>query len=420
MNTENTKRPRRNWIFRIAIAFAVLLLVVLFWPPRWWPSFEPMAPGWEWLFPLAIGPVIPAHIDVDGNRITPTFFRTEPNFFDTVEAELARRGGRPFLHRHATDNEGRALLTRVDAAMLAGWFPGGEGWRLPEDIDPFAEGPVPFPADLEIVFFNRDGSVAFLIELEEGATGPPFYRGGFHEGLAPVPTRTAEPNTEYSVIVQGDDSSWSPAMEPTNFGFVTTTGEWAIPPQFDDARRFHEGLAAVSRDGDWGYINADGEFAIDPRWKVAQSFSEGLAAVHEVGTGWGYINPEGAWVIEPQFQSAGNFSDGLAAVSTRASDGERVYGYIDLQGEWVLEPQFHSAGSFNSERAAVNLQGAPQKLFPASGYIDRSGEMVLPGPFVIATNFHDGEAMVAQRVTPARWLLALFRARVLGRPQWEL
>jgi len=53
----------------------------------------------------------------------------------------------------------------------------------------------------------------------------------------------------------------------------------AIPPQYDDARDFSEGLAAVRVGGKWGYIDRSGKMVIPPRFLRAEPFRGGLAVV---------------------------------------------------------------------------------------------------------------------------------------------
>jgi len=428
MNVESTGKPRRSWLRRIGIALAVVVTAMLFWPPQWWPPSMFAAPTKAWQFYLEIGPVIAIYIDPDGNRITPTVFETEPGLAENLQAELASRNARPADLYSPVGSDGQLLMTRDMAAHFAGWLPGIHWETPPEDMDPFANGPVIRPARNEFLFFDRHGTVAFTVPLEGGGSSPIAYLGYYREGLAPLPTSTRESDDSYRVHVVGESGgsqSWVRAQHPTNFGFVTTEGEWAIPPQFDDARPFHQGLAAVSKDGLWGYIDPSGAFVIEPRWQKAQSFSEGLAAVHEEGAGWGYINPGGQWAIEPRFGRAGPFSEGLAAVAEGSPDsegwaGQRTYGYIDPQGEWVIEPRFRNAEVFSSGRAAVTEGSDTSYFLHFSGYIDRAGELVIPGPYTFAMPFMQGEAHVIKRVTPARWLLAIFRHRVLNRPNWAL
>lgn len=58
--------------------------------------------------------------------------------------------------------------------------------------------------------------------------------------------------------------------------------------QWEEARPFSQGAAAVKRDGMWGYINESGELVIEVKWDEAQPFAEGMAAVR-LGDKWGYL-----------------------------------------------------------------------------------------------------------------------------------
>lgn len=64
-------------------------------------------------------------------------------------------------------------------------------------------------------------------------------------------------------------------------GYINKSGEFVIPPQFQDARDFAEGLACV-RINDWryGFIDRTGRVVIDYLDEECV-FSEGLAAVRK-------------------------------------------------------------------------------------------------------------------------------------------
>jgi hypothetical protein len=65
-----------------------------------------------------------------------------------------------------------------------------------------------------------------------------------------------------------------------------TGGGMAIPFEYDDAKPFSDGLAAVKKDGKWGYIDTGGRVDIPFEYTNVTSFSEGLAAVKKGGK-WG-------------------------------------------------------------------------------------------------------------------------------------
>jgi hypothetical protein len=61
-------------------------------------------------------------------------------------------------------------------------------------------------------------------------------------------------------------------------GWVTPSGDWAIPPMWlEDAQPFAGGRALVKLNGLWGYLDRTGRLAIPPRYIRAEAFSEGLA-----------------------------------------------------------------------------------------------------------------------------------------------
>jgi len=107
-------------------------------------------------------------------------------------------------------------------------------------------------------------------------------------------------------------------------GFIDTTGEEIIKPEFDRVHNFSEGLASVRSGKVWGYISKKGEFVIKPQFEYAGSFSEGLAAV-KINGKYGYIDKKGKIIIQPQFSEVDSFSEGVAVVKTVK---ENLYGFI--------------------------------------------------------------------------------------------
>jgi len=105
------------------------------------------------------------------------------------------------------------------------------------------------------------------------------------------------------------------------FGYIDETGATVIEPQFDEAREFVGGLAAVRIDDKWGFVNPEGVLAATPLYDAAGDFSEGLAAVQWYGR-WGYIDVTGTFAITPRFQEAGPFVNGVAEVRLGARRGK--------------------------------------------------------------------------------------------------
>jgi len=188
------------------------------------------------------------------------------------------------------------------------------------------------------------------------------------------------------------------------FAYIDKTGRVTIPPQFDAASRFSEGLAAV-RIGDdpvkgkWGYIDQIGRFAIKPRFSKADDFSNGLALVSTIEDIVPniFINKLGDVVIAPnQFKKdsstsahvyfPSDFAEGLAVITDQEKGKS---GYIDTEGKIAIAPQFDVAFDFHEGLAEV-------KVFPTNGresngreLIDKSGRVVV-GPIKLCPELFTG------------------------------
>jgi hypothetical protein len=123
------------------------------------------------------------------------------------------------------------------------------------------------------------------------------------------------------------------------WGAIDLLGQEVIAiGRFDSIDVFHEGLAAVEKDGAGGYIDGDGKLVIPLGHngiRGGRAFSSGLApAVGGKGPRWrwGYIDRNGAWVIEARFDDADPFRQELAFVELKKS-----VGFVDREGKLVFE-----------------------------------------------------------------------------------
>lgn len=163
------------------------------------------------------------------------------------------------------------------------------------------------------------------------------------------------------------------------YGFIDKTGKLIIPHQFDNVGIWYfaisEGLISwpipVQVSEKWGFIDQSGNYVINPQYDDASSFREGLAAVKKDGK-YGFVDTRGKFVINPQFEGASYFSEGLAAVSTSGKTG-----FIDKSGTYVINPQFESASHFTEGLSSVTVRDKDNKYL--NGYIDQTGKYVF-GP----------------------------------------
>jgi len=106
-------------------------------------------------------------------------------------------------------------------------------------------------------------------------------------------------------------------------GYLDQSGQWIIPPMYEMAGVFSEGIACVSlRSGlasACGFIDRNNKLLLPYRFYTMfwARFSDGLCPARESNdlfSLWGYIDKTGEWIIKPQFSTARNFENGAATV----------------------------------------------------------------------------------------------------------
>ena len=168
------------------------------------------------------------------------------------------------------------------------------------------------------------------------------------------------------------------------WGYIDKGGSFAIPAQFDQARPFVGGVAAVALGNQWGFIDKSGHYVVNPQFESASDFHDGLAPAQKDGK-WGFIDKSGMFVIPAKFGAAnpGGFVDGLAGVQI----DQRV-GYIDRSGKLAISTTFQEIDDFSEGLARVRLGNR-------WGYIDTGGKIVVNPQFDQAFGFSGGRAVVS-------------------------
>jgi hypothetical protein len=203
----------------------------------------------------------------------------------------------------------------------------------------------------------------------------------------------------------------------------------------------HSPPVPVEQGGKWGYADSDGILLIRPQFEKARKFSGGLAAVYvrtgaapKVGGGgssgdtpakWGFIDKTGNIVITPEFEEVADFSEGLAAVSYKVpSIDTNTWGYIDSQGHVVIEPQFSTADPFAEGLAlvwagGVSLTDPVVKSFVKMGYIDKTGKWVIGSRFTYFFYNSFSEGLVPFRKNGGKWGYMNKKGKVVIKPQFD-
>jgi hypothetical protein len=208
------------------------------------------------------------------------------------------------------------------------------------------------------------------------------------------------------------DSASSPLPVERNgkFGYIDRSGGEIIPAQFDSAKWFSGGLAAVQLNGKWGYINTTGAMVIQPHFERATNFSEGraLVAVQQAGNlKYSYIDTGGQPISDETYDQGESFSEGFAAVEKSGH-----WFFINATGKRVFDQtaRFENASSFRNGFAPISVQG----LY---GYIDTSGNLIVPPQFKMAEPFNEGMAPVQS--ADGKWGYIDQHGTMTIKPQFE-
>jgi hypothetical protein len=188
--------------------------------------------------------------------------------------------------------------------------------RTIPSIEDFSDG---------VAWVGTAGKQAWIIDKSGNALSGPVSvcllpPGSFHDGLSPLKPGCA-----------------------AKTGYVDVHGRFVIPPIFDEAEDFSEGVALVEVNGKYGFIDTKGAFAIPATFDKALSFGQGLAFV-KLGKRWGVIDKKGSWIVTPQFhifRDEAEFDGELGLVgTTERTDGkcDLTLRYINHKGETVWKP----------------------------------------------------------------------------------
>ncbi|MEM7101897.1 MAG: WG repeat-containing protein [Bacteroidota bacterium] len=173
-------------------------------------------------------------------------------------------------------------------------------------------------------------------------------------------------------------------------GFIDYEGQVVIEPQFDDAREFSEGMAAVKMNDRWGYIDLYGKIVVEPSFGMGTGeFKDGLAparvveGLHNWEGPMGFIDKDGSFEVPAGFEKVKRLSEGLAPVM----DENGNWGAIDRYGILKIPFAFEDMGEFSEGLAFAKKDGQ-------YGFIDKKGEIEIPYQFKDASNFANGVAPV--------------------------
>jgi hypothetical protein len=198
------------------------------------------------------------------------------------------------------------------------------------------------------------------------------------------------------------------------WGFIDTSGNEVIPPQYDYVEDFSDGLALVYNYNEDGnrhterfFIDKTGEIVIelDSKYNWVFSFYGGVAQVN-VGNpgGFGFIDRTGREIIPLNYgyinpsHNMPYFHEGLLAATDRIGSSA---GFIDMSNNTVIPFNFRYTRSFSEGMAAVGgfetlevLDCGSSIVTDKWGFINKSGDLIIPIIYDAVSSFKEGLAFV--------------------------
>jgi hypothetical protein len=169
-------------------------------------------------------------------------------------------------------------------------------------------------------------------------------------------------------------------------GVIDLAGAEVVPLRYDQIRDYAEGRAAFRSGRKWGFLDAGGAEVVKPQFAEADSFSEGVAVVEtgpQAKRVFAVIDPGGAVLFEKRVSRLASCHDGLMATATH-----NRWSYLNRSGETAFEVTCAAAGEFSEGLASVLVQHR-------IGYIDTAGRIVIEPKFPQAGRFREGLVEVA-------------------------
>lgn len=202
------------------------------------------------------------------------------------------------------------------------------------------------------------------------------------QNLHAKPTQNEELDT-----LNKKDTLLSCVKSNGKWGYVNLKGVFVIPPVYEMASSFNNGLAPVRKEGSWGFIDKENNLIINAKYDSCNlMFTEGCVGVM-MNNKWGYIDRLSTTMIELTLEEALPFYNGLAAAKR-----DEKWGYINKTGEFVIPPIYDQVSpGFCEDKAWVKLDG--HEIF-----IDRNGKKVLSEEefeeFAFPLFYSDGMAVI--------------------------
>ena len=148
------------------------------------------------------------------------------------------------------------------------------------------------------------------------------------------------------------------------FGFIDSTGNILIKPEYDSVTGFNEGLAVVSKNDSVFYINKENSNPFNLIFSEAFPFKNGIAAVRQ-NNKYCFINRQGQ-TISPFYDEINELSNNAYVFKLN-----NKFGAFNQFVQTITEPRFEKLGDFKNDFASFSENGK-YGFVSKTGYIHKA------------------------------------------------
>ena len=199
------------------------------------------------------------------------------------------------------------------------------------------------------------------------------------------------------------------------YGYMDPAGRRIIPPLFDAADDFSEGVAIVSKEGFYGLIDTSGKFLIAPEYSFLYNLGDGLYKVQDREGKTGVTDKTGKVIVGREYDDVfhlqknylmveKDYLNGCFDITGRqifpASSPIQLYfvngrcivsdgiksGMIDTMGRYIIPCEYDSIGYFFGGYTTMTKNGV-------YGAIDSTGKIIAQAKYTTLFPFVNGFAV---------------------------
>jgi len=157
------------------------------------------------------------------------------------------------------------------------------------------------------------------------------------------------------------------------WGLARADGSWLVEPKFQQVDSLSDGLARVTIDGKVGFIDRSGNFTIPPIFDNAWRFTPGFGRTSAERDGIvGVIDRAGSWIFQTNYQQVNLAIDFGAIGNPEALFGWNFknadrWGLLDLDGRVVLDADFDQSIQHCADGRLIAYKNKEWLYFRADG-----------------------------------------------------